>query len=76
MFRVHVESWLEGKDSFVVEYFKNMLDNGHDTLTDFQEEAKLLTKKMSECDGFNADHQYFWSMRSWVEESIRWYAPL
>ena len=76
MFRNHVEFWLNGKDSHVVSYIQAMLDNGHDTLSDFQKEIDTLTEKMDNIVRHGVDFQYFWSVRSWIEECILWYAPL
>ena len=75
MFRNHVEAWLPDKDTHVISYMQNMLDNGHDTLTDFQEEIKLLTDKMSKVEHGAVEYMLFWSVRSWLEECIRWYVP-
>lgn len=74
MFRNHVESWLKTKDSWIVSYVQDLLNNGYDSLTDFEEEIMMLSTSMERTSPkYTVRYMYEWSLRDWLLECNRMY---
>lgn len=72
MFLHHVEFWLQGYPEHIQAYVQEMLNNGKNRLTDFEEQVKLLTAEMQAVEKYGVDFMYMWSVRDHLTECIRW----